>query len=117
MGGNHRPHQGALPDIANLALARLQFIRRRGVNQITLADRRPVQAVRLVEDDFVGFRFARRALSGTQEDFDGLFPGRAVRVRDDYTRMRLLPFRRLPVIKLKGGSFLKGRKFGGRVFG
>ena len=73
VGGNHRPHQGALPAIRYAALARLQFVLGRGMNQVTLADRWPIQAVRFVQDDFMRRCFARRALSGTHDDLDGVF--------------------------------------------
>ena len=49
VGGDHRPHQGALPAIRYAALARLQFVLGRGVNQIALAKRWPVQAVRFAQ--------------------------------------------------------------------
>ena len=49
MGGNHRPDQGGLPRFRDVSLGLRQIASHGGVNQVALAKRWPVQAVRFAQ--------------------------------------------------------------------
>ena len=64
MGGNHGPDQGGLPRFRDVSLVLRQIGSKDGVNQIALAKRWRVLAVRFVQDDFMRFGPALSTLSG-----------------------------------------------------
>jgi hypothetical protein len=67
------------------------------VDDITLAERRPVQAVLAVENDFVIFGGAPSPFGGTHDHFDRVFAGDTVRMGNYHARMRVRPIGRTPL--------------------
>ncbi len=101
------------PDFGNLSALILQLGFFYGMNQIAFANRRPVQAIGSVQDNFPGLRRACGGFGGTHEHIHVRLAGNAVGMRNDHTWMRLRPARRLPAENVKwlhssnGGTFLE----------
>lgn len=114
MSGQDGPNQMALSlrgDAALLALL-FQIGARYGVDQITVADCFPVQAVSLIQDDFGIGGFSAGTFGGAHNNFHHRLTNRAVRMADHYGRVRFRPTGWLPHVDIErlhslgGGSFL-----------
>jgi hypothetical protein len=96
MRGENYPHKGSTSRRGHHASGRFQLLFRDCIDQITFAECGPVQAISLVQDDFVclgrpGGPFCRAG------DYLHDIPScRTVGVTDNNNRVGFAPFRRLP---------------------
>ncbi len=86
------------PFCGNMSSVVLEFGFFHGMEQIALAERRPVQSIALVQNHLIRFRRTSRLLRAAHEHVDFRLIGNSLRVGDDNSRVRLRPVRRLKTV-------------------